>query len=93
MAFPLAGVYYIRRTVGGAGIYANTVGPGHLLSGTDVMVSTVCFEDDSAIFSAHAISSGGWNISKVMPAGMNEPAFCPKKLMVQLRATWVQPLS
>jgi len=80
MAFPLAGVYYIRHVVDGANIFANTVGPEQFLFGTDVMVSRVCFEDDSAIFSAHAISSGGWNISKVMPARMNEPAFCPTKL-------------
>jgi len=80
MAFPVAGLYYIMRVVDGANIYGNTLGPENLLSGSDVRVSTVCFEDHSAIFSAHAISSGGWNISKMMPARMTEPALCPRKL-------------
>jgi hypothetical protein len=78
MAFPDEGVYYIMRVVGGVDVFANTIGQDFLLSGTGEMHQKVCFEDHSAIFSAHAVNSGGWNISKIMQTKMNEPALCPR---------------
>jgi hypothetical protein len=88
MAFPVAGVYYIKCVVDGIDVYANTIGPDFLLSGAvQVRYQKVCFEDYSAIFSAHAVSSGGWNISILKAKMMNEPVLCSRSSTIQSRAT------
>jgi hypothetical protein len=85
MDFPVEGVYYIKSV--NFGRYANTTGEYFLLSGTEQSHQQVCFEDHSAIFSAHAVSSGGCNILLIQAKITNEPALCPRSTAMELRAT------